>query len=83
MSALLTGDTRPQVASASRKRHLTVYRTVRPDLVEVVVGPDVVGFIEVVGPVFVALSGPRYDRAVEVAQSVSIEVAHRALCGAA
>jgi hypothetical protein len=57
-----------------------VYRTLRPDLVEVVVGRRTVGYLEVVGNVFVALRGERYDRAVEVAQSMSIQVAHAALC---
>jgi hypothetical protein len=65
-----------------RRRQLASYRTVRPDLVEVVVGGETAGFIEMVGNVFVALSGSRYDVAVEVAQSMSIDVVHRALCDA-
>ena len=68
-------------AESPRRRQLAAYRTVRPDLVEVVVGGETVGFIEMVGQVFVALAGNRYDLAVEVAQSVTIEVAHQALCG--
>lgn len=75
MSALIDSRPRPRP-----RRRLAVYKTVRPDLVEVVVSGDTVGYIEVAGRVFVALRGPRYDTAVEVAQSVSIEVAHRALC---
>jgi hypothetical protein len=65
--------------SGTRPRPLAAYRTVRPDLVEVVIAGEVVGFIEMVGHLFVALRGPRYDIAVEVAQSMSIEVAHQSL----
>ena len=45
----------------------------------VVIGGSVVGYIEMVGSVFVSLKGPRYDIAVEVAQSMAIEAAHTAL----
>ena len=75
MSALL----HPAGAAAPARRQLAAYRTVRPDLIEVVVGGDTIGYIEMVGNVFVALKGGRYDRAVEVAQSMSIDVAHAAL----
>jgi|GEM_PF-3243443 len=34
-----------------------------------------VGFIDVVGAVFVVLAGPRYDRAVEVTQTLDFSVA--------
>jgi hypothetical protein len=61
------------------RRRLAAYRTVRPDLVEVVVGGSTIGYIEMVGSLFVSLKGSRYDLAVEVAQSMSIEVAHTAL----
>ena len=74
MSALL------QSPPPGRRRGLAAYKTIRPDLVEVVVEGEVVGFIEMVGHLFVALRGPRYDIAVEVAQSMSIEVAHQSLC---
>ena len=43
------------------------------------VGNCVVGFVESAGPVFVALHGPRYDRAVEVSQSLVFDVAVAAL----
>lgn len=42
-------------------------------------GGEVTGYVEVVGPVFVALAGPRYDRAVEVAQSLTFHAAVDAL----
>ena len=38
-----------------------------------------VGFVETAGIVFVALHGSRYDRAVEVAQSLTFDVAAAAL----
>ena len=47
----------------------------RDDLVQVSVGDTVVGFVEQAGPVHVALHGPRYDRAVEVSQSLVFDVA--------
>lgn len=40
---------------------------------------EVAGYIDVVGRVFVALSGSRYDRAVEVAQTLSFPAALAAL----
>ena len=43
------------------------------------IGKSVVGFIESAGAIFVALHGPRYDRAVEVAQSLAFDVAVAAL----
>ena len=45
------------------------------ELVQVSIGSTVVGFVESAGPVFVALHGPRYDRAVEVCQSLAFDVA--------
>ena len=46
---------------------------VEVDRYEVRFGDRVIGFVEVVGSVFVVLSGSRYDRAVEVAQSLLFE----------
>ena len=77
MSALL------QTPEPPARRRLAAYRTVRPDLVEVTMGGAVVGYLEIVGDIFVSLRGARYDMAVEVAQSMSIEIAHEALCGEA
>ncbi|WOQ69048.1 hypothetical protein RYJ27_10085 [Microbacterium limosum] len=37
------------------------------------------GFVDVVGPVFVGLAGERYDRAVEIAQTLSLESAAEAI----
>ena len=44
-------------------------------LVQVCAGERVVGFVESAGAVYVALFGSRYDRAVEVAQSLSFSAA--------
>src|SRR5690554_5232260 len=53
-----------------------------PGCYAVFLAERVVGFIDVVGPVSVALAGCRYDRAVEVAQSVMFERAVAALVAA-
>ncbi|TLF32240.1 hypothetical protein [Microbacterium sp. 5K110] len=45
------------------------------DLYEVARDGRIVGYIEVVGAVFVALGGTRYDRAVEVAQHLTFHAA--------
>lgn len=39
----------------------------------------IVGFVDVVGAVFVALAGPRYDRALEVQQTLDFATAVRAV----
>lgn len=49
------------------------------DLYEVARSGRIVGYVEVVGPVFVALGGSRYDRAVEVAQHVTFHAAVEAV----
>ena len=46
-------------------------------LLKVVDHGATVGFVEKVGPVFVALAGERYDRAVEVAQYRELDRAAR------
>ena len=43
----------------------------------------IVGFIDVVGAVFVALGGTRYDRATELVQTLDFDTAIAALCRAA
>lgn len=49
------------------------------DLYEIAWDDTVAGYVEVVGHVFVALAGPRYDRAVEVRQALSFPDAVEAL----
>jgi len=49
------------------------------DLYEVARDGYIVGYVEVVGAVFVALGGPRYDRAVEVSQHMTFHAAVDAL----
>jgi len=48
-----------------------------PSLLKVIENGATVGFIEKAGPVFVALAGDRYDRAVEVAQHRELDRAAR------
>jgi hypothetical protein len=52
------------------------------DLYEVILDTHICGYIEVVGHVFVALVGDRYDRAVEVGQTLgfaeAVDAIHRA-----
>jgi hypothetical protein len=52
---------------------------VSPSLLRITRGDRVMGFVEHVGRVYVALAGERYDRAVEVAQSLDVTRAARAL----
>ncbi len=49
------------------------------DLYEVASEGYIVGYVEVVGSVFVALGGTRYDRAVEVAQLLTFHAAVEAV----
>jgi len=49
------------------------------DLYEVARDGYIVGYVEVVGSVFVALGGTRYDRAVEVAQLLTFHAAVEAV----
>ena len=46
------------------------WHPVASDRFEVTLRDDTVGFIEIVGPVYVSLAGARYDRAEEVSQSL-------------
>lgn len=46
-----------------------------PDLYEVARAGEVCGYVEVVGAVFVALGGARYDRAVEISQHLTFHSA--------
>lgn len=48
---------------------------VRSDRYEVTVAGMTIGFVDVVGAVFVVLVGPRYDRAVEAMQTLLFEAA--------
>jgi hypothetical protein len=45
------------------------------DLYEIARADLIIGYVEVVGPVFVALGGTRYDRAVEVSQELTFHAA--------
>ena len=53
-----------------------------PTTYEVRRGDRIVGYVDIVGGVYVALAGSRYDHAVEVRQSIVLDVAVAALSGA-
>jgi len=53
----------------------TTWTLVDLERYEVRHGGAVVGYVDVVGPVFVALVGMRYDRATEVAQTLTFMTA--------
>jgi len=74
-------STRRSMASEARTQPMTLPRVVRisPQLLSFVDEGTTVGFVEKVGPVYVALAGDRYDRAVEVAQSRELERAAQSL----
>lgn len=50
-----------------------------PDRYEITRSGETLGFIDVEGAIFVALSGQRYDRAVEARQALTFADAVRAL----
>jgi len=56
-----------------------IWERIDTDAYAVAVDGRTVGFIDVVGAVFVSLGGHRYDRAVEIAQSLVFERAVAAL----
>lgn len=58
------------------------WERVGADCYAVLLNEKLVGFIDVAGNVFVALAGCRYDRAVEVGQSVVFELAVAAVVDA-
>ena len=76
-------STRRSMASEARTQPMTLPRVVRisPQLLSFVGDGTTIGFVEKVGPVYVALSGPHYAAAVEVAQSRELEKAAQAVLG--
>jgi hypothetical protein len=58
------------------------WERVGADCYAVLLNDKLVGFVDVAGQVFVALAGCRYDRAVEVGQSVLFELAVTAVIDA-
>jgi hypothetical protein len=74
----LPGTRSATAAQASAPRLLSL-TTKRSDLVEVSTTQRVVGYVELVEHLFVALIGPRYDLAVEIVQAHDFTRALRAL----
>jgi hypothetical protein len=60
---------------ADRARTEVPWTRIDLDLYEIARADLIIGYVEVVGPVFVALGGPRYDRAVEVSQELTFHAA--------
>jgi hypothetical protein len=52
---------------------------VTPSVLRVTLDGRTLGFVEHVGRVYVALAGDRYDRAVEIAQTLDVAAAARSL----
>jgi len=77
--AIMTMELSP--ARREQRADAAGYRLVIDDIerYRVVVGDETVGYIDVVGAVFVALSGSTYPRAVEVRQSLVLEDAAAAV----
>ncbi|EZP26806.1 hypothetical protein [Microbacterium oleivorans] len=66
-------------ADASTRASRIQWDLITDDRYEVRIGGEVAGFIDVVGAVYVVLAGPRYDRAVEVIQTIVWSTATTAL----
>jgi hypothetical protein len=71
--------TRAARTGRSGAPELLALSTKRPDLVEVSTAQRVVGYVEVIDHLFVALAGSRYDIAVEIIQAHDFTRALRAL----
>lgn len=66
-------------ADASTRASRIQWDLIADDRYEVRIGGEAAGFIDVVGAVYVVLAGPRYDRAVEVIQTIVWSTATTAL----
>ncbi|CAL4860284.1 hypothetical protein [Microbacterium sp. MM2322] len=66
-------------ADAATRASRIQWDLIADDRYEVRIGGEVAGFIDVVGAVYVVLAGPRYDRAVEVIQTLVWSTATTAL----
>jgi hypothetical protein len=77
---------RPVIQTTRRLTSVSMDRPrterVSPSLLRIVDRGATAGFVEKAGPVFVALVGDRYDRAVEVSQSLSLDAAARSVIDA-
>ena len=66
-------------ADAATRASRIQWDLIAEDRYEVRIGGEVAGFVDVVGAVYVVLAGPRYDRAVEVIQTLVWSTATTAL----
>jgi len=73
--------TAPQITTAATPR--TEVRSIAPERLRVELNGEVVGFIDIVGHVHVALLGNMYPYAVEIAQTLDSDSAAHAVVAAA
>ncbi|MDT3317639.1 hypothetical protein Q9S71_12500 [Microbacterium sp. KSW4-11] len=66
-------------ADAAHRASRIQWDLIAEDRYEVRIAGEVAGYIDVVGAVYVVLTGPRYDRAEEVAQTLVWSTATTAL----
>ncbi|QPE04784.1 hypothetical protein IT882_01115 [Microbacterium schleiferi] len=74
-----TSTSPPTAAPRATAPPLESIALIGPTTYEVHRADAVVGYIDIVGGVYVALSGSRYDHAVEVRQSIVLDTAVAAL----
>ncbi|WP_243231594.1 hypothetical protein [Microbacterium sp. CIAB417] len=66
-------DTAPEVALAAPEAPVLRWERIAPERYRALRGDECVGFVDVVGTVFVVLAGSRYDRAEEIAQTLDFD----------
>jgi hypothetical protein len=72
-------EAHPVAKSSARSKTEVPWTRIDLDLYEIAHDDLIVGYVEVVGAIFVALRGSRYDRAVEVKQALTFHAAVEAV----
>lgn len=76
-------DTAPGVTAETPDVLELRWERIAPERYRALRGEDCVGFVDVVGTVFVVLAGSRYDRAEEIAQTLDFDRVTALLDGSA
>lgn len=76
-------DTAPEVTVETPDVLELRWERIAPERYRALRGEDCVGFVDVVGTVFVVLAGSRYDRAEEIAQTLDFDRVTALLDGSA
>lgn len=76
-------DTAPEVTAETPDVRELRWERIAPERYRALRGEDCVGFVDVVGTVFVVLAGSRYDRAEEIAQTLDFDRVTALLDGSA